>query len=182
MADASSLPLFTFFATVRKHNAESFAKRFPEPMLLYLATVATSSDSKHATTHRMVVAELEKKRGTEASKAGLEQRVAAVKKTPRNPIASQISIGRGDDNDIVVEEPTVSKQHAFFEQRGRLWTLSDLDSANGTFVSGRQLSPDDTSPLTDETVIALGSCEMRFLLPMSFHAHVLNVLQMSEFS
>jgi hypothetical protein len=173
-------PLQSFFVAVRKHNVESFAKRFPEPMLLYLATI--TGGSAGVTTHRMSVEEAAQKRGSEAQALGRDQRVAVVRKSPRNPIASQIAIGRGDDNDIIVQEPTVSKQHAFLEQRGAIWYLSDLDSANGTFVSGRRLDANDSAPVVDDAILALGSCELRFLLPMSFHAYVLRVLSASEHS
>ncbi len=51
--------------------------------------------------------------------------------------SARITIGRADTNDIVLEDQTVSRNHAVLESNnGRLW-LFDLDSTNGTFVNNR---------------------------------------------
>lgn len=51
-----------------------------------------------------------------------------------------ITIGRGADNDIVVDDPEVSRHHARLTRRGHDWILEDLGSRNGTFVNGQRIS------------------------------------------
>ena len=54
----------------------------------------------------------------------------------------ELTIGRGEENDIVLDGPMVSGQHArlLLEDRGA--TIEDLGSANGTTVNGvRVLGP-----------------------------------------
>ena len=48
------------------------------------------------------------------------------------------SIGRGPDNDIVIEHPSVSNNHARlnFEHN---YFLTDLRSSNGTFLNGKKI-------------------------------------------
>lgn len=50
----------------------------------------------------------------------------------------QVSIGRVPDNDIQLDDVTVSRQHAVLVRQGDAWLVRDLGSLNGTYVnSGR---------------------------------------------
>lgn len=50
------------------------------------------------------------------------------------------TVGRSDGNIVMIDEDTVSAQHAhFLHERGRWW-LEDLGSTNGTFINRRPLS------------------------------------------
>lgn len=64
-------------------------------------------------------------------------------------------------NDFVLEDPRISSQHARFEWNGSGWSLSDLGSKNGTFLSGQ---PAAGAPLSDEDWISLGGLLARFEL------------------
>jgi pSer/pThr/pTyr-binding forkhead associated (FHA) protein len=48
----------------------------------------------------------------------------------------KIRIGALHDNDVVLESEGVSRQHAVIRVRGRVVTLEDLRSTNGTYVNG----------------------------------------------
>ena len=50
-----------------------------------------------------------------------------------------VTIGRTDKNDVRVDHPTVSGQHARVEFTGEGFVLTDLGSRNGTFVNGRKI-------------------------------------------
>ncbi len=50
----------------------------------------------------------------------------------------QTRIGRCvEDHGLAILEPSVSRQHAMISEAGGVWRLSDLGSANGTFLDGR---------------------------------------------
>ncbi len=49
------------------------------------------------------------------------------------------TIGRQQDNDICIPEQHVSRQHAVINYRDGIFMLTDLGSANGTFVNDTQL-------------------------------------------
>jgi len=55
-------------------------------------------------------------------------------------VGPRITIGRTADNDIVIEDNMVSRHHARLEMRGDTYVLTDLGSANGTWVNGRRIS------------------------------------------
>ena len=56
------------------------------------------------------------------------------------PLKPQLTIGRSDDCDIVLDSMYVSNRHARIEQQGGLVQLLDAGSANGVFVAGEKIS------------------------------------------
>jgi len=56
------------------------------------------------------------------------------------PFDRTVILGRGRRADIVVDDPSASRQHAKIELHGRDWQINDLDSANGTHLNGRPIS------------------------------------------
>jgi len=70
------------------------------------------------------------------------------------------SIGRARGNDICVAERHVSRRHAVITYRNGIFMVSDLGSANGTFVNGQRL--DGPFPLASGDVIRLFVPELLF--------------------
>jgi pSer/pThr/pTyr-binding forkhead associated (FHA) protein len=65
-----------------------------------------------------------------------------------------VNIGRGDYNDVVISDPSVSTMHAKLQRREAIWILTDLGSTNGTFVEGERVKGD--LPLGPGTTIRFG--------------------------
>src|SRR5690349_17629911 len=63
------------------------------------------------------------------------------------------TIGRSSANDITIPERHVSRQHAVINYREGIFTISDLGSANKTFVNDRQI--DEPFPLAHGDIIRL---------------------------
>jgi hypothetical protein len=61
---------------------------------------------------------------------------------PRTPLLalpharSAVTIGRADECDCVLADPTVSRRHARLRRGGGGWLLADLGSTNGTRLNG----------------------------------------------
>jgi diguanylate cyclase (GGDEF)-like protein len=51
-------------------------------------------------------------------------------------------VGRGADNQIVLEGDSVSRRHAQFERRGGTWYIVDNNSTNGTYLNEEQVHGD----------------------------------------
>jgi len=71
-----------------------------------------------------------------------------------------VNIGRGDYNDIVLGDPSVSTMHAKLQRREAVWILTDLGSTNGTFVEGERLSGE--TPLSPGTTLRFGDVTALF--------------------
>jgi len=50
------------------------------------------------------------------------------------------TIGRGEDNDIVIPDRWISRHHADIRREGSNYFLNDLGSKNGLFVNGRRVT------------------------------------------
>jgi DNA-binding response OmpR family regulator len=51
-----------------------------------------------------------------------------------------MTVGRGPDNDVVVDDRWVSRNHACIRREGEQYIVKDLGSKNGTFVNGARIS------------------------------------------
>ena len=71
-------------------------------------------------------------------------------------------IGRNKVNDIVIDSPLVSNQHAKIDSDGNGYLYVDLQSSNGSFKDGR---PIQSHWLNDGDTIAIGNYAMKFLNP-----------------
>jgi predicted component of type VI protein secretion system len=65
-----------------------------------------------------------------------------------------ITVGRDPTNEIVINDPQVSRQHSRITRQGKTTVIEDLGSTNGTFANGMRL----TGPhvLATGDVIGLG--------------------------
>ena len=52
-------------------------------------------------------------------------------------------IGRGEHNDVVIAEESVSDSHAKLQRRDGDWYLTDVGSTNGTYVAGRRITAEE---------------------------------------
>ena len=72
------------------------------------------------------------------------------------PAAGKLIIGRGEDCDVVLDHPSISRKHASVEI-GEQLRVEDLGSANGTFVGGVRLAPSKPAPFGPGVLLELGS-------------------------
>ncbi len=70
-----------------------------------------------------------------------------------------VRVGRGEGSDVVLADPSVSREHAIVDVRGREAFVRDLGSTNGTFVNGRRV---EKHPLRDGDELLFGNTSMRF--------------------
>lgn len=82
------------------------------------------------------------------------------------PIVGTVTVGRGPDNRLQIEESYVSQQHARIEPGGEGgFVVSDLNSKNGTFVNDRRIYGD--SRIGEGDVIRFGLASCRVVSPGS---------------
>lgn len=71
------------------------------------------------------------------------------------------TVGRGADNDVVIDDDSVSRQHARIVREADGFHVEDLDSFNGTVVDGR----DAPAPVRDGSRIGFGDVDVSFVQP-----------------
>jgi ABC-type multidrug transport system ATPase subunit len=74
--------------------------------------------------------------------------------------ARVLRIGRAADNDIVVQDLSVSRYHAELRRGARGYEIIDLDSHNGTYLNGQRIS---AAPVSDSDLIGVGPATFRMV-------------------
>ena len=76
--------------------------------------------------------------------------------------AMGITIGRTENNDVVLRHEEVSRFHAYVQDAGGALSLVDADSKNGTWVNGLKLLPSKPQPLPATAVIKFGQLQITY--------------------
>lgn len=77
------------------------------------------------------------------------------------PLVGQITLGRGNDNQIILKDPYISKKHLkIVEDEGKFY-LEDLNSSDGTYVNGERIM--DVVELKNGDRIRVGQVEFLYV-------------------
>jgi hypothetical protein len=85
-----------------------------------------------------------------------------IKGMPVNGVYSiqgKARVGRSEENEVFLLDPSVSRAHAIVELDGVAAVVRDLGSTNGTFVNGERI---EVRPLRDGDELTFGNTRMRF--------------------
>ena len=77
---------------------------------------------------------------------------------------SEMTIGKGDDCQIKITDPGVSRHHAKLLQIGDSWLIEDNGSANGTFVNFTRKAAGERTTLADRDVVFIGRTVAKFFV------------------
>jgi len=77
------------------------------------------------------------------------------------PQGDRTTIGRSPDNDIFLDDVTVSRKHAVLLQSGGELRIEDLGSLNGTFVNRRRI--DAATRLESGDEVQIGKYRLSFI-------------------
>jgi pSer/pThr/pTyr-binding forkhead associated (FHA) protein len=100
-----------------------------------------------------------------------------VAKSAKNAFVDEVTLGRTANNDITVEENTVSRFHAYLapSPEGK-WSLVDAKSSSGTYVRGVKLEPRQPQALQNEERFRVGDVELLFLEPEGFWQYLMKLI------
>jgi hypothetical protein len=82
-------------------------------------------------------------------------------KKPGASFPDRITIGRTENNDVVIADPSVSRLHAYVRQANG-WMIADAGSKNGSWLGLDALEPRREAALASVTVLRLGDVELTF--------------------
>ena len=78
----------------------------------------------------------------------------------RFAFSEQITMGRGEDNDVVIPEGFVSHHHAVIYQHGSQYVIEDLGSVNHTYVNDQLL--EGRAYIKPGDLVRIGMVTLRF--------------------
>ncbi len=71
----------------------------------------------------------------------------------------ELKIGKAPENDVVVDHPTVSRNHLVIKRQGDRFLVQDQGSTNGTFIDGAQVRE---AYLRPGALLEMGDVQLRF--------------------
>jgi adenylate cyclase len=74
-------------------------------------------------------------------------------------LKDEVSVGRSSENDVVLNDFSVSRKHAVLRKENDGWLIADNHSTNGIRINGRQLAQ---SPLKDGDLVSVGTFTLKF--------------------
>ena len=78
------------------------------------------------------------------------------------PGGRRLNVGRASDNELTLNDASVSKIHAALLMTGEGTLLvADTGSTNGTYINGRRIAYGESRPLEDGDVVGFGDVEVR---------------------
>lgn len=83
----------------------------------------------------------------------LDTQIITIDKSP-------FKIGRALENDLVIQEASLSRYHAEIHRQDRQYQLVDLDSSGGSFLNGKRISQ---TPLESGDSIVLSGTALVFV-------------------
>ena len=155
----------------------AFLDRHPCPVLLF-NPADPSAPKPSWKTNVMVIPDAATLRSGSSFPRRFDLRntwVMRVEKSARNPYQDRVYLGRAPSNDVILEEASISKSHAFFAQdkqgRGGGWNLTDVGSRNGTTVGGQPLDAHAALALPGQSAILFGLSALAYYCdPAAFWA------------
>jgi hypothetical protein len=89
------------------------------------------------------------------------------------PDTQVLTLGRGEDCELVINDATLSGRHlAFHPGPGGSWAVEDLHSTNGSRLGQQLLSPGATLPLTDGARLEAGQARFTYCSPEGLWARL----------
>lgn len=77
----------------------------------------------------------------------------------------QVTLGRGDGCDILINDGTVSTQHLVFLRGAEGWLVQDVGSRNGSTMQGAPLKAGKPTLLRSQSRLTAGSVDFSFYEP-----------------
>lgn len=75
----------------------------------------------------------------------------------------RLNVGRGSDNELCLDDASVSKIHAALLMNGEGTLLvADTGSTNGTYINGRRIAYGEARSIEEGDVVGFGDVEVRF--------------------
>lgn len=174
--DSRGIPLDEFWPLLRALSREAFLAEYPHPFLLQITEGTSRPAMEFHTLHDVSRSRIEAMADPEAG-VGASSRVYGLRKFTAQ-FAGKITVGRSKNNDVMVDEPRVSKLHAYITAAGATYTLIDAESSNGTFHNGARLPPLGRAPLANRDQVGFGgNARFVYVEPAHFQRQARFLLQ-----
>lgn len=99
---------------------------------------------------------------------GGDPMAVVIEKTKDNAFQRRITIGRTANNDIVLDDSSVSRFHAWIELQNEEWVLVDAGSRNGSTIGGKKIAAKAPAALSNGLVVRIGALQLTYYTAQGF--------------
>jgi hypothetical protein len=151
------------YAQMAMLKREHFVVRFAHPFLVQAVGGLQRLDPSRRddlTSDRLVL---------EGPRTALHESMEVAELAPRDPDQDIITIGVATTCDVVLDDTSVSKRHAWFQRTDDVWRIWDGDSSAGTQVNGQLVLPGYPRALASGDRVILGYVDLMFITSEGFY-------------
>jgi pSer/pThr/pTyr-binding forkhead associated (FHA) protein len=94
--------------------------------------------------------------------AEIDLEVYPLAKKPGASFQDRITIGRTGNNDVVINDTSISRLHAYIRRDRDGWVVADAGSKNGSWMKGSALEARKERPLPSRAILRLGDVDLTF--------------------
>lgn len=155
------------FGAAARMTPGEFAERHPYPFVVYAGGALRRIDpgkTRGLTVDRLVI-----EGGGPTRHQTISDNFLAGELVSVAPKQAVITIGASAECDVTVNDSSVSKKHARFDQVGGDWRIWDNDSVSGTQVNGHHVMHGMPTLLVAGDRITLGYVDLTFLTASGFY-------------
>ena len=87
-------------------------------------------------------------------------------------VGAKLKIGRAPENDIVLNDATVSREHLVLERPKDQWLVHALPASKATLVKGKVASPQTPVPLASGDQLTVGGVTLSYLTSSGLLARI----------
>lgn len=96
----------------------------------------------------------------------------ALALAPKDRKSPQVTLGRGPENDVEVNDGTLSQTHLIFMHGPVGWTVRDARSKNGSWLDAVKLTPGNPAALRNGAKIRAAQASLVFFTPEGMFEHL----------
>jgi FHA domain-containing protein len=175
--DAASLPMIPipiYRKLCDRYDAREFAKRYPEPVLVQLAlgSQMLTATSPRETVYRAKGLGTRRRSARATGSAYYAYRIRRKRLKP----GARVSVGFLRTNDVIIQEATISRVHAYIERGASGYVVIEAGSSNGVKVNDTKVNLGQSVPVRSGDRIAFGNVSTLFMMPEDLHSFVRRVV------
>lgn len=148
-------------------SRSAFLARHQAPLMVAVRSLPGQSFQQART--RMM--DQQEQRHLLKQKFRFDPRAAVIEVQRQRGGPGDVTLGRSEENDIVLDEEEISARHAVFRFEGKTnrYSLEDFESTNGTFINQTHLIAGRAVELKNRDLVQFGPLPFLFFYPEGFY-------------
>jgi pSer/pThr/pTyr-binding forkhead associated (FHA) protein len=143
-----------YIELAKKGSLADFISKYDCPFLLQI----TEQELQSNKMNRTIISKIE-----DFNISKEINKIYPLIKSEKNKFKGLIIIGRDQNQDIIIENPKISKSHAYFKLSKEKIFLRDTGSSNGTFLNKVKLEPLKDYEVRPNDIISFANISFRFI-------------------